>query len=122
MSEVAMPLLFGYLISIFMKNKGQESQSAALPGAELLSGFMMMVLLSTSAYTTTMAFILNQVVADKENKMRETLKIMSMGHAAYALSYVIVQGVFALITTAALYYAIVKSTANPSTMVDDIEE
>ena len=37
-------------------------------------------------------FILTNIVADKETKMRETLRIMSLSRLSYASSYFIVQG------------------------------
>ena len=41
-------------------------------------------------------FILTNVVADKENKMRETLKIMGLTQLNYASSFLIVQGVISV--------------------------
>jgi hypothetical protein len=40
-----------------------------------------------SAFSMTARFILMQMVLDKQTKMRETLKIMSMKTGAYGLSY-----------------------------------
>lgn len=41
-------------------------------------------------------FIMNMMVSDKESKMRETLKIMGLSTNAYALSYIVMQGVLTL--------------------------
>jgi hypothetical protein len=46
-------------------------------------------------------------VKDKETKMRESLKIMSMGQGPYTLSYILVQGVFSCFTSVILYFSIV---------------
>jgi hypothetical protein len=37
----------------------------------------------------SVSFILTQMVADKETKMRETLKIMGLSPSAYAASYLL---------------------------------
>ena len=42
-----------------------------------------------SSFQTTSRFILMQMVVDKETKMKESLRIMSMRSAAYGLSYFI---------------------------------
>ncbi len=44
--------------------------------------------------TSTVRFILNNTVYEKETKMRESLKIMSLEEGAYALSYLLAQMVF----------------------------
>ena len=56
----------------------------------VMTGFLMLILMVTSAYTSSIAFILNQLVHDKETQMHESLKIMSMQQTAYTLSYLIV--------------------------------
>jgi hypothetical protein len=56
----------------------------------VMTGFLMLVMMVTSAYTSSIAFILNQLVHDKETQMHESLKIMSMSQSAYTMSYVLV--------------------------------
>jgi hypothetical protein len=43
-----------------------------------------------------------QMVIDKETKMRETLKIMSMRTGAYGLSYFLTQVIFTIFTAIVL--------------------
>jgi hypothetical protein len=43
--------------------------------------------------------LLNECVVDKQTKMKEALKIMSLKTEAYGLSYFLSQGVFALFTS-----------------------
>lgn len=50
-------------------------------------------------FITGCRFVLSQPVVDKETKMRETLKILSMKSSAYGLSYFLTQAIFALITS-----------------------
>ena len=54
----------------------------------------------------TSRFILQQVVEDKQTKMRETLRLMSLSRLAYALSYLIFQAIFALISGTIIGYFI----------------
>lgn len=53
------------------------------------------------------------MVADKESKMRETLKIMGLGRGAYALSYLVMQGILtifaSLILLCALLYTLLRA-------------
>ena len=39
------------------------------------------------------------MVKDKENKMKESLKIMGLNNKIYALSYLAMQGVYIIITS-----------------------
>jgi hypothetical protein len=52
------------------------------------------------SFAGSCTFILNQMVVDKENKMRETLKIMSATRTTYTLSYYLTQGTFVLVSSA----------------------
>jgi hypothetical protein len=70
--------------------------------------FMLITSLTAGALSSAVSFILTQIVRDKETKMRETLKIMSLSKSAYALSYYLTQGLFALFTSlilACFFYA-----------------
>jgi ATP-binding cassette subfamily A (ABC1) protein 5 len=49
-----------------------------------------------TAFSLTCRFILMQMVVDKETKMRETLRIMSMKTGAYGLSYFLTQVIFTI--------------------------
>ena len=56
---------------------------------------MILVLL---IFITGQRFVLSEPVVDKETKMRETLKILSMRTSVYGLSYFITQAIFSLFT------------------------
>lgn len=58
---------------------------------------IVMILLITSVYSFSGRFILSNMVNDKETKMRESLRIMSLSRMSYSLSYFIVQGVLSVI-------------------------
>lgn len=53
-----------------------------------------------------MIFILNQMVADRETKMRETLKIMGLGRISYGMSYLAMQGLLALFASVILLFCL----------------
>ncbi len=50
-------------------------------------------------FITGCRFVLSQPVVDKETKMRETLRILSMKTSAYGLSYFFTQAIFAVLTS-----------------------
>lgn len=58
-------------------------------------------------FTQGVIFILNQMVSDKESKMRETLKIMGLSRTAYGTSYLLMQGLITLVSAVILWLAIV---------------
>jgi len=60
---------------------------------------MMIVFLAPIMFIQGVIFIMNMMVSDKESKMRETLKIMGLSTNAYAISYILMQGILALIST-----------------------
>ena len=82
----------------------------------VMTGFLMLVMMVTSAYTSSIAFILNQLVHDKETQMHESLKIMSMSQSAYTMSYVLVQGAFSALTSLILYAAVAMVQSNTEKM------
>jgi len=65
--------------------------------------FFLSILNSAFCYSMTVCFILNEIVADKESRMRETLRIMSLDRLSYALSFFITQGFFALFTSSVMF-------------------
>jgi hypothetical protein len=48
-------------------------------------------------------FLMNQLVADKETKMRETMKIMSLNSGAYSLSYYFSQFIMVIVVSLILF-------------------
>ena len=67
---------------------------------EIATVYWLVLLLITLSFAGSCTFILNQMVVDKENKMRETLKIMSATRTTYTLSYYLTQGTFVLASSA----------------------
>ena len=59
---------------------------------------MTMALSVPISFTSTCRFILSQVVIDKETKMKESLRILSLKSGAYGLSYFITQSIFTIVT------------------------
>lgn len=73
---------------------------------EIASIYWLVLLLITLSFAGSCTFILNQMVVDKENKMRETLKIMSATRTTYTLSYYLTQGTFVLVSSAFVSFGI----------------
>lgn len=91
--EFIIPLLFGYIISLLAGNTGGIQ--------ELDFGKVYLISLTTTLIFQPMQrFILMQMVVDKETKMRESLRIMSMKNSAYSLSYYISQLIFVVFISA----------------------
>ena len=67
---------------------------------EIATVYWLVLLLITLSFAGSCTFILNQMVVDKENKMRETLKIISATRTTYTLSYYLTQGTFVLVSSA----------------------
>jgi len=60
---------------------------------------------ATFAYFCACSFILNEMVTDKENRMRETLRIMNLNRWSYALSFFITESIFACFTACILFFS-----------------
>ena len=62
------------------------------------------------SFAAASRFVLSQMVIDKETKMKESLKILSLKTGAYALSYFATQAIFSLMTAILItaVYAIQK--------------
>lgn len=67
-----------------------------------------------SSFQTTSRFILMQMVVDKETKMKESLRIMSMRSAAYGLSYFLTQLIFLFLITVLLMGVFVYKSFIPA--------
>ena len=103
--EFITPLLFGFALSYY--TRGMLSSVSDMEVAMQTSGILFIISISviTSAFSSSCSFILNQLVYDKENKMRETLRIMSLNRLAYSMSAYLTQGFFALLTSLIIYSA-----------------
>lgn len=90
--EFIIPVFFSYILS-FAKADNSTSNIYVV---------LLIALAVPTAFQATCRFILMQMVVDKETKMRETLRIMSMKSAAYGLSYFLTQMIFIAIISALL--------------------
>ena len=90
-----MPLLCGLLAGYISYTPETNKHTNPI---DYFNEISMTYLLSLSVITLSFAgsctFILNQIVVDKETKMRESLKIMSASRLSYTLSYFLTQGFF----------------------------
>ena len=99
--ELIVPLIcgiFGGYISFTPQDGSQVSLIQYFQ--EIATVYWLVLLLITLSFAGSCTFILNQMVVDKENKMRETLKIMSATRTTYTLSYYLTQGTFVLVSSA----------------------
>lgn len=98
--EILLPLICGLTAGYISFTPNDGSDITVLQYFQQIQMVYLLALtLITISYAGSCTFILNQVVVDKETKMRETLKIMSASRSAYTFSYFLVQGFFVLITT-----------------------
>lgn len=103
--EILVPLLCGIL-------GGYASYNPPINGnfnpVDYFNEISMTYLISLSIITLSFAgsctFILNQIVIDKESKMRESLKIMSASRLSYTLSYFLTQGFFVIFSSTFVTY------------------
>jgi hypothetical protein len=110
--ELLFSVLFGYVIQL--TTKGLKCSEDPCPPDEYQNLLiqksiqvpMFVTFLLPNLTFVTSRFILQQVVEDKQTKMRETLRLMSLSRLAYALSYLIFQAIFALISGTIIGYFI----------------
>jgi len=88
--EFLLPLLCGLLAGAYSIDLAETDPTKIEPAqlfSQIATMFLLTFMLISVSFSGTCAFILNQVVADKETKMKESLKIMSLGRVPYSLSY-----------------------------------
>lgn len=111
--EILVPIICGILAGYISYTPPDAGNVNPL---EYFNQISMTYLLSLSVITLSFAgsctFILNQVVVDKETKMRESLKIMSASRLAYTLSYFITQGLFIILSTVSVGCAFMWAQSN----------
>ena len=81
--ELLMPLLFGYVLSLMQGNK------------DTAMAFTIILLICATSNQSQSINMMVDMVTDKENKMKETLKIMGLDKNIYSISHF----VFRLITS-----------------------
>ena len=97
--ELLVPLLCGVLVGLASVQPNDAGEVTVLDYFQEISFvYLIALILITISFAASCVFILNQVVVDKENKMRESLKIMSTTRSAYTMSYFLTQALFAVVT------------------------
>ena len=79
---------------------------------EISMTYLISLSIITLSFAGSCTFILNQIVIDKESKMRESLKIMSASRLSYTLSYFFTQGFFVIFSTMFVTYGFYWSQSN----------
>ena len=70
----------------------------------------MLCLFTVVVYSLQGRFVLSQLVNDKESKMRETLRIMSLSRVSYSLSYFVMQGLVSILSSVIMCSWVVNIT------------
>ena len=73
-TELIFCIIYGALCGLelkFVKSPTDEGQQGSI-------GYLLLIMLTPAAFQQSCLFILNTMVKDKENKMKETLKIMGL--------------------------------------------
>jgi ABC-type Na+ efflux pump permease subunit len=111
--EFATPALSGvalhYLSRFFKCPEERECtfvQLQSLMIAQVLLMPLFMSLYVPNVTSIAARFILQSIVEDKQTKMRETLRLMSLSQFSYALSYLIFQGFFAVTSGSIVGYCL----------------
>ena len=100
------PVIYGLIIG-FIVSYSNISPQSTLDITAYLPFWLMILTFAPLMFTQGVIFILNQMVSDKESKMRETLKIMGLSRTAYGTSYLLMQGLITLVSAVILWLAIV---------------
>ena len=78
-------IIFGFSTRFGMIDQDGDDAQAEIIRIGLIFSFGL--LFCSGSYAGTCCFVLNEVVEDKESRMRETLRIMSLNRWSYAMSY-----------------------------------
>lgn len=112
--ELILPLLCGIIAGVLAADPYATSKTDPIQQFQDISViYLISITLITISFSGACTFILNQVVVDKETKMLETLKIMSMSRSAYTFSYFISQGLFVILTGTIVSLGFIFSYGNP---------
>jgi hypothetical protein len=105
--EFLSPLVFGamlgFLVRVVLMDADKPETVMSDKIVMIAYTFFMGSGAGTFSYFYTCAFILIEMVNDKENRMRESLRIMNLNRWSYALSYFLTQGFFAMFTSCCLF-------------------
>ena len=109
--EIILPIILVVYLRFVLRNpcvsdpdscSKEEAEGRAT--ASSITNRIVMALVVPSLFSFAQRFILQSIVEDKMNKMRETLQLMSLTRFGYAVSFFIFQGIFAII--GALIFAV----------------
>jgi hypothetical protein len=105
--ELLLPLLCGLLAGWISVTPSDTNPANIVEYFQQISlVYLLALTLITISFAGSCTFILNQIVVDKETKMRETLKIMSASRAAYTFSYFLTQGFFVILSSLFISFGI----------------
>lgn len=89
--KLAIELLFTIAYSVFI---GYQI-SNQLENEEIFGlGYLILLLLSPVIFESSTKYVANQMVRDRETKMKETLKIMGMESWVYATGFMVMRGIW----------------------------
>ena len=77
-------------------------------------GYVIFILLAPVAFQQSCVFIVNEMVRDRETKMKESLRIMGLNKYMYALSFLVQRGIWTTMTC--LIMAIMTYVMNSDTI------
>jgi phage shock protein PspC (stress-responsive transcriptional regulator) len=86
-TELLVPLVFGFITGLAVYYSKIEPSTVNIES--ILTFWLLILFFTPFMYIQGVIFILNQMVADRETKMRETLKIMGLGRVSYGMSYLV---------------------------------
>mmetsp|Transcript_17873 Transcript_17873/g.30363 ORF Transcript_17873/g.30363 Transcript_17873/m.30363 type:complete len:526 (+) Transcript_17873:60-1637(+) len=100
--EVLQPLMLGGIMRYFTyKMKEEYGSLDQIDENSIFLVLLMPLFICTFVPNVSaigMRFLIQSLIEDKQNKMRETLRMMSLTQFSYALSFFLLQGFFCLIT------------------------
>jgi len=92
---VGYAILIGYMLSLQLENAEQS-----------VLGYLMIILLSPILFQPSTGYIANQMVKDRETKMKETLKIMGCQSWIYAISFLVQRSIWIILPSLAMSLSI----------------
>ena len=89
--EAIFTVIYGFLIGYEVSVSFDNSEIGGL-------GYVIFILIAPVAFQQSCVFIFNEMVRDRETKMKESLKIMGLNKYMYALSFMIQRGIWVTLT------------------------
>lgn len=90
-AEAVFTVLYGVLIGYEVSVSFNNEEIGGL-------GYVIFILIAPVAFQQSCVFIFNEMVRDRETKMKESLKIMGLNKYMYALSFMIQRGIWVTLT------------------------